>query len=83
VYSSLVRSSRRPDCRRLDDYFSCLPRELPSVEEALKMLAGALETACEPGLDALEIQRLQVLATLATTYEISAARGGKAVSEAF
>jgi hypothetical protein len=46
-----------------------LPKELPSVEEALKMLAGALETACKPGLDKVEIQRLQVVATLARTYE--------------
>jgi hypothetical protein len=42
-----------------------LPKELPSVEEALIKLAGALNAACKPGLDKVEIQRLQVVATLA------------------
>jgi hypothetical protein len=46
-----------------------LPRELPSVEEALKMLAYALRTAIKPGLDRFEIQRLQAVATIAKTYE--------------
>jgi hypothetical protein len=34
-----------------------IPRELPSIEEALKMLAGALKTAVKPGLDKVEVQR--------------------------
>jgi hypothetical protein len=46
-----------------------IPRELPSVQEALKILAAALKAAAEPGLDNTEIQRLQVVATLARTYE--------------
>jgi hypothetical protein len=46
-----------------------LPKELPSVEEALKILAGALKAAAEPGLDKVEVQRLQVVATLARTYK--------------
>jgi hypothetical protein len=46
-----------------------LPKELPSVEEALKMLAGALKAACKSGLDKVEVQRLQVIATLARTYK--------------
>ncbi len=46
-----------------------LPAELPSVEEALKMLAGALRASVEPGLDKVEVQRLQVVATLARTYK--------------
>jgi hypothetical protein len=46
-----------------------LPPELPSVEEALKILAGALEAASKPGLDRVEVQRLQVVATLARTYK--------------
>jgi hypothetical protein len=46
-----------------------LPKELPSVEEALKMLAGALRKACEAGLDKVEVQRLQVISTLARTYK--------------
>ena len=46
-----------------------IPKDLPSVQEALKILAAALEKAAEPGLDNTEIQRLQVVATLARTYE--------------
>ena len=46
-----------------------LPKELPSVEETLKKLAAALETACTPGLDRAEVQRLQVVATLSKTYK--------------
>jgi maleate cis-trans isomerase len=46
-----------------------LPKELPSVEETLKKVAQALETACTPGLDRVEVQRLQVVATLSKTYQ--------------
>ncbi len=46
-----------------------LPTDLPSVEEALKKLAGALDLACTPGLSKAEIQRLNVVATLAKTYK--------------
>lgn len=46
-----------------------LPKELSSVEQALKMLAGALTASCAPGLDKVEVQRLQVVATLARTYK--------------
>ena len=46
-----------------------IPEDLPSIEEALKILAAALKAAAEPGLDNTEIQRLQVVATLARTYE--------------
>ena len=45
-----------------------LPEELISAEEALKMLVGALKMACAPGLSKVEVQRLQVVATLARTY---------------
>ena len=45
-----------------------LPKELFSVEEALKMLAGALRAGCEPGLDKVEVQRLQVVSTMARAY---------------
>jgi len=46
-----------------------LPEELPSVEEALKILAGALQAASQAGLDKVEVQRLQAIATIARTYE--------------
>jgi hypothetical protein len=46
-----------------------LPKELPSVEETLMKLAGALDAACKPGLDKVEVQRLQVVATLSRTYK--------------
>jgi len=46
-----------------------LPRALPSPEETLRMLAGALKEATKPGLDKLEVQRLQAIATIAKTYK--------------
>jgi hypothetical protein len=46
-----------------------LPEELPSVEETLRKLAGALEAASAPGLSKTEVQRLQVVATLARAYK--------------
>ena len=64
-------------CRRMGlvapranvDLRAALPRELPSVEEDLRMLAGALRTAIKPGLDRVEVQRLQTVANLAKTYK--------------
>ncbi len=46
-----------------------LPAELPSVEETLKDLAGALQAAKAPGLNQVEIKRLQIIATIARTYK--------------
>jgi hypothetical protein len=46
-----------------------LPKDLPSVEEALRILAGALQAAAKPGLNKVEVQRLQVVATLARAYK--------------
>jgi hypothetical protein len=46
-----------------------IPRELPSVEEALKMLAGALKAAIKPGLNRLEVQRLEAVANISKTYK--------------
>jgi predicted DNA-binding protein YlxM (UPF0122 family) len=45
-----------------------LPSELISMEEALKMLVGALKLACTPGLSKVEVQRLQVVANLSRNY---------------
>jgi hypothetical protein len=46
-----------------------LPRELPSVEEATKILAGALRASVRPGLNRLEVQRLQVVANISKAYK--------------
>jgi DNA repair ATPase RecN len=46
-----------------------LPDELPSIEETLKALAGALKAAKEPGLNKVEVQRLQAIANLSRTYK--------------
>ncbi len=46
-----------------------LPEDLPTVEETLKILAAALRKGAEAGLDKDEVQRLQVVATLAKTYK--------------
>ena len=46
-----------------------IPRELPSMEETLRMLAGALKAATQPGLDRVEVQRLHAVANLAKAYK--------------
>lgn len=46
-----------------------LPAELPSVEDTLKDLAAALQAAKAPGLNKVEVQRLQAIANLARTYK--------------
>ena len=46
-----------------------LPKELPSAEEILKKVVAAFDTACTPGLDRVEVQRLQVVSTLSKTYQ--------------
>jgi hypothetical protein len=46
-----------------------LPAALPTVEETLEILGSALLKGSESGLDKDEIQRLQVVATLAKTYK--------------
>jgi hypothetical protein len=46
-----------------------IPEDLPSVEEALQILAAALRAGAQEGLDKVEVQRLSVVATLARTYK--------------
>lgn len=46
-----------------------LPADLPTVEEALQILAAAMRKGTEAGLDKIEVQRLHVVATLAKTYK--------------
>jgi hypothetical protein len=46
-----------------------LPKELPSIEEALKKVSYAMEAISTPGLDKNEVRRLQVLASLSKTYQ--------------
>jgi len=46
-----------------------IPRELPSVEETLKMLAGALKASVKPGLNRLDVQRLQTVANISKMYK--------------
>jgi hypothetical protein len=46
-----------------------LPKELPSIEEALKMLAGALKASVKPGLNRLDIQRLEAVANISKMYK--------------
>jgi hypothetical protein len=42
---------------------------LLSVEEALKMLAGALKASIKPGLNRLDVQRLEAVASISKTYK--------------
>jgi len=44
-------------------------KNLPSLEEVLKLLAAALQKATEPGLGKTELQRLDTIATLYKAYE--------------
>jgi hypothetical protein len=46
-----------------------IPRELPSIEEALKMLAGALKASVKPGLSRLDVQRLEAVANISKMYK--------------
>ena len=43
-------------------------KDLPSLEEVLKILAAALHKATEPGLGKTELQRLDTIATLFSKY---------------
>lgn len=45
-----------------------LPEELPSLEQVLKIVAAAIQKACEPGLRKTELQRLAVIANLYKAY---------------
>jgi hypothetical protein len=44
-------------------------KELITLQRALDILAAALEKSVKPGLDSIEIQRLNAVSTLARTYE--------------
>jgi len=46
-----------------------IPPELPTPEEALKMLAGGLKTLTQSGITRTEVLRLQVLARVARAYD--------------
>jgi len=46
-----------------------LPSDILTHEQALRILAGAIEKASEPGLDKVEIMRLKVLVDAAKTYD--------------
>jgi hypothetical protein len=68
----LKLKEKRPVVSRKTGFSSSkleLPPELPTVEEALQILAAALRKGAEAGLSKDEIQRLQVVATLAKTYK--------------
>jgi hypothetical protein len=47
-----------------------IPKDLPSVETALRILAGALKAAVKPGLNKVEVQRLQTVANISKTYKV-------------
>ena len=46
-----------------------LPSEIVTHEQVLKVLAGAMNRASEPGLDKFEIMRLKVLIDASKTYD--------------
>jgi hypothetical protein len=47
-----------------------LPEDLPSVEEALKILAAAMEALKTPGLSKTEVMRLRSLIQAASAYQV-------------
>lgn len=46
-----------------------LPKELPSVEQALKVLAAAIDALKNPGLDKSEVLRLRSIAQAVKIYQ--------------
>lgn len=46
-----------------------IPKELPSVEETARILAGALKASIKPGLSRVEVQRLQTVANISKAYK--------------
>jgi hypothetical protein len=46
-----------------------MPEELPSVEEALKILAAAMYALSQPGIDKAEILRLRAVIQAANVYQ--------------
>jgi len=50
-----------------------LPKELPSVEESLMMLAGAMDALKTPGLSKTEVTRLRSLVQAASMYQVKLA----------
>jgi len=46
-----------------------LPSDIVTHEQVLRVLAGAMKKAAEPGLDKFEIMRLKVLVDAAKTYD--------------
>jgi hypothetical protein len=46
-----------------------MPKELPSVEETARILAGALKASVKPGLSRVEVQRLQTVANISKAYK--------------
>ena len=71
IYNKIKRLGLEEGIRGLTPSSSetILPAELPTSEQALIMLANALQAATEPGLSKVEVLRLQVVATLARAYD--------------
>ena len=67
TYAAVLKKCERlglevDDTKRLKTSTSIpMPKDLHSIEEALKKLAGALQVACKAGLSKVEVQRLQVV----------------------
>ncbi len=62
------RLGLRIDTKGYVDSSVAIPRECPSMEESLCMMAGALKGALKPGLDKIEVQRLTAVSNMARTY---------------
>lgn len=45
-----------------------MPKDLPSLEQVLKIVAAAMDKACQGGLGKVELKRLDTIATLYKAY---------------
>ena len=67
---ALVVVKQKPQKRKTTTTVSVpLSRDLLTHEQALKLLAGALEALRNPGQDKLELQRLRILVDAVQTYD--------------
>jgi hypothetical protein len=70
---SVVRKCQRLGLELVGDGYANtsipIPKELPSVEQTARILAGALKASVKPGLSRVEVQRLQTVANISKVYK--------------
>lgn len=69
VFTKCQRMGLQLECGGYANTAVPIPKELPSVEETAKILAGALKASVKPGLSRVEVQRLQTVANISKAYK--------------